>query len=66
MIIIDEVDSEYGDNLSASTRICAPFPSYSFLTILYPWIYNNLNVVENLIDKKNFQTSKKKIEKNSQ
>ena len=31
-----------------------PFPSYSFLTILYPWIYNNLIVIENLIDKKKF------------
>ena len=54
VIIIDEVDSEYEDNLSGSTRLCAPFPSYSFLTILYPWIYNNLNVVENLINKKKF------------
>ena len=54
IMIVDEVDSLYIDNLSASTRLCAPFPSYSFLTILYPWIYNNLNVIDNLIEKKQF------------
>ena len=54
-IIIDEVDSLYIDNLSACTRLCAPFPSYSFLAILYPFIYNNLNMIDNLIEKNVFK-----------
>ena len=54
-IIIDEVDSLYIDNLSACTRLCAPFPSYSFLAILYPFIYNNLNMIDNLIEKNLFK-----------
>ena len=54
-IIIDEVDSLYIDKLSACTRLCAPFPSYSFLAILYPFIYNNLNMIDNLIEKNLFK-----------
>ena len=45
-IIIDEVDSICIDNLGSSTRLNSPFSSYSFLIILYPYIYNNLNIIE--------------------
>ena len=34
------------DNLGTSTRLSAPFPSYDFLQILYPNIYNALNVID--------------------
>ena len=44
---IDEVDSMCIDNLGASTRLSAPFPSYDFLNILYPYIYNTLNIIDN-------------------
>ena len=45
-IIIDEVDSICIDNLGSSTRLSSPFPSYSFLILIYPFIYNNLNIME--------------------
>ena len=45
-IIIDEVDSICIDNLGSSTRLNSPFPSYSFLVLIYPFIYNNLNIIE--------------------
>ena len=45
-IIIDEVDSICIDNLGSSTRLSSPFPSYSFLILIYPYIYNNLNIIE--------------------
>ena len=45
-IIIDEVDSICIDNLGSSTRLGCPFPSYSFLVLIYPYIYNNLNILE--------------------
>ena len=48
-LIIDEVDSMCIDNLGASTWLNAPFPSYDFLQILYPKIYNTLNILILLI-----------------
>ena len=42
-LIIDEVDSM----CIASTKLSAPFPSYDFLKILYPYIYNTLNIIDN-------------------
>jgi hypothetical protein len=35
------------DNLGACTRLSATFPSYNFLKILYPYIYNTLNIIDN-------------------
>jgi hypothetical protein len=46
-LIIDEVDSMCINNLGASTRLSASFPSYDFLNILYPYIYNTLNIIDN-------------------
>ena len=40
-IIIDEVDSMCIDNLGSSTRLSSSFPTYKYLKILYPIIYNN-------------------------
>ena len=34
------------NNLRAITRLTTPFPSYVFLQILYPNIYNALNVFD--------------------
>ena len=48
-MIIDEVDSICIDNLDSSAGLNAPFPSYDFLQILYPNIYNTLNILILLI-----------------
>ena len=50
-IIIDEVDSMCIDNLGSSTRLSSSFPSYEYLKILYPLIYNNLNLIEEHLEK---------------
>jgi hypothetical protein len=38
------------DHLGDSTRLCAPFPSYEFLNVFYPFIYNSLREIDNGID----------------
>ena len=53
-LIVDEVDSMCIDHLGDSTRLCAPFPSYDFLIILYPFIYNSLREIDNYIDNGSF------------
>ena len=50
-IIIDEVDSMCIDNLGSSTRLSSSFPSYEYLKIIYPLIYNNLNLIDEHMDK---------------
>ena len=49
-LIIDEADSTGLDNLGSSTRLSAPFPSYDYLNILYPFIYNSLISIDNCLD----------------
>lgn len=49
-IILDEVDSICIDNLGSSTRLSSSFPSYEYLKILYPLIYNSLNIIDNHMD----------------
>ena len=49
-LIVDEVDSMCIDHLGDSTRLCAPFPSYEFLNVFYPFIYNSLREIDNGID----------------
>jgi len=49
-IIIDEVDSMCIDNLGSSTRLSSSFPSYEYLKILYPLIYNSLNIIDDHMD----------------
>lgn len=49
-IIIDEVDSMCIDNLGSSTRLSSSFPSYEYLKILYPLIYNSLNIIDEHMD----------------
>ena len=51
------------DNLGASTRLSAPFPSYDFLQILYPNIYNALNVIEKVYKNDHYCEFKDEIEK---
>ena len=62
-LIIDEVDSMCIDNLGVSTRLTAPFPSYDFLQILYPNIYNALNVIDKGYKKGHYDEFKDEIEK---
>ena len=53
------------DNLGASTRLCAPFPSYDFLQILFPNIYNTLNYIDisyNNGHYGNFEDESKKVD----
>ena len=54
-IIIDEVDSMCIDNLGSSTRLSSSFPTYEYLKILYPLIYNNLNLIDEHLDKGNYK-----------
>ena len=51
------------DNLGTSTRLSAPFPSYDFLQILYPNIYNALNVIDKGYKKGHYDEFKDEIEK---
>ena len=53
------------DNLGASTWLNAPFPSYDFLQILFPNIYNTLNYIDisyNNGHYGNFEDESKKVE----
>ena len=39
------------DNLGSSTRLSTSFPSYEYLKIIYPLIYNSLNIIDEHMDK---------------
>ena len=51
------------DNLGASTRLSAPFTFYNFLQILYPNIYNALNVIDKGYQNSHYGEFKDEIEK---
>jgi len=48
-IIIDEVDNMCLDNLSAATQLVTGFGGYGALNVLYPIIYQNLNMIDQFI-----------------
>ena len=48
-IIIDEVDNICVDNLSAATQLVSDFGGYGSILGIYPLIYQNLNIIDQLI-----------------
>ena len=51
------------NNLRVITRLSTPFPSYDFLQILYPNIYNALNAFDKVYKNEHYCEFKDEIEK---